>query len=61
MGREGITPADVVRACVSLRKQRRRMGLRNVRLELGRGSYRTIGKHLRLLALRELDRSRQRT
>jgi Plasmid replication region DNA-binding N-term len=58
MGREGITAADVVRACVALRKQRRRMGVRNVRLELGRGSYRTIGRHLKLLAFRDVDERR---
>lgn len=58
MGREGITPADVVRACVSLRKQRRRMGVRNIRLELGRGSYRTIGRHLKLLAFRDVSERR---
>lgn len=54
-GRKGITPADVVRACVSLIKQRRRIGPQNVRLELGRGSYTTISQHLRLLALRKED------
>ena len=52
-GRRGITAADVVRACVSLRKQRRRIGPKNVRLELGTGSYGTIVQHLRLLAFRD--------
>jgi hypothetical protein len=42
MGRKGITAADFACACVALRKQRRRLGPTNVRLELGRGSYRTI-------------------
>jgi hypothetical protein len=53
MGRNGITAADVARACVALRKQRRTLGPTNVRLELGRGSYRTIVRHLRLLAFRD--------
>jgi hypothetical protein len=54
-GRRGITAADVVRACVSLRKQRRRIGPKNVRLELGTGSYGTIVKYLRLLAFRDYN------
>jgi hypothetical protein len=58
MSRGGITPADVVRACVALRKQRRQMGVRNVRQELGRGSYRTIGRHLKLLAFRDVGERR---
>lgn len=53
-GRKGISAADVVRACVSLKKQRRKLGPTNVRLELGKGSYRTIVRHLRLLAIREV-------
>ena len=53
-GRKGVSAADVVCACVELRKQRRKLGPTNVRLELGRGSYRTIVRHLKLLAF--LDR-----
>src|ERR1700752_4337993 len=52
-GRRGITAADVVRACVSLRRQRRRIGPKNVRLELETGSYGTIVRYLRLLAFRD--------
>lgn len=55
-GRKGISAADVVRACVSLKKQRRKLGPTNVRLELGKGSYRTIVRHLRLLAIREVGK-----
>ena len=51
MGRRGITAADVVAACVSLKRQRLLPSLRNVRLELGRGGYGTIQKYLGLLAL----------
>lgn len=50
MGRIGITAADVVTACVSLNRQQRSIGLRNLRLELGRGSYGTIYKHVRMLS-----------
>lgn len=52
-GRKGITAADVVRACVALRRQNRKLGPANVRLELGRGSYGTITRHLRMLAFIE--------
>ncbi|WP_196304057.1 DNA-binding protein [Ralstonia solanacearum] len=48
--------SDVVRACVSLRQQGRRLGPSNVRLELGRGSMTTISRHLRRLALRDVHR-----
>ena len=48
-GRPGIQLADVWRACEALRKQGRRIGPTNVRLELGTGSYSTIVKHLRAL------------
>jgi len=51
MGRRGISLVDVIRATVALRKQGRVAGPFNLRLELGRGSYRTIGRHLRRLAL----------
>lgn len=54
MGRKGVTPAEVVAACVQLKRQRRAVGLRNLRLELARGSYSTIAKRLRQLALVEV-------
>lgn len=54
MGRKGVTPADVVAACVQLKRQRRVVGLRNLRLQLARGSYSTIAKCLRQLALVEI-------
>lgn len=54
-GRRGITAADVVRACVVLRKQGRRLGPTNVRIELGTGSYETIVRYLRLLAFRDYN------
>ena len=47
----GITMADVVRATVALRKQGRVAGPQNVRLELTRGSYSTICRYMRRLAL----------
>lgn len=52
MPRTGISRADVVRAYVALLKQGRIPGPRNVRLELGTGSYTTIQSHLQALALR---------
>ena len=52
MGRRGITAVDVVRAYVALLKQGRAPGPQNLRLELGRGSYTTIAKHVERLALR---------
>jgi len=51
MGRPGISKADVVRAYVSLMKQRREPSLQNLRLEIGRGSYSTIASHVASLAL----------
>lgn len=49
-GRPGITFAEVTEACDRLATQGRAIGPKNVRLELGgRGSYQTIGKHLRTL------------
>lgn len=48
-GRKGITLEDVQAACESLGRQGRKVGPKNVRLELGRGSYETITKHLRAL------------
>ena len=51
-GRPGVTLVDVVRACVVLVQQKRRVGPSNVRAELGRGSMTTISLHLRRLARR---------
>ncbi|WP_371934469.1 DNA-binding protein [Burkholderia pseudomallei] len=55
-GRPGITLVDVVRACVALMQQRRRVGPSNVRSELGRGSMTTISRHLGRLALHDRHR-----
>lgn len=55
MGRHGITTVDVVRAYVALLKQGRLPGPQNLRLELARGSYTTIAKHVERLALRHID------
>ena len=52
MGRPGITDVDVVRAYVALLKQGRVPGPQNLRLELARGSYTTIAKHVARMALR---------
>jgi len=66
MPRTGITKVDVVRAYVALIKRQCLPGPRNIRLELGTGSYSTISQHLRALALRHLllhppvNRRRQR-
>ena len=46
-----VTTVDVLRALVALRKQGRVAGPSNLRLELARGSYSTICRHLRKLAL----------
>lgn len=54
MGRKGVTSIDVVTACVELKRQGRAVGVRNLRLELARGSYGTIAKCLRHLALVEI-------
>ncbi len=51
MARKGITLVDVILAVISLREQGRRPTPTNVRLELGRGSYSTITRLLRRLAL----------
>lgn len=62
MGRPGVSKTDVVQAYVALLKQKRQPTLVNVRLEIGRGSYSTIGAHLRSLQLvkpRTNDRQRQ--
>jgi hypothetical protein len=53
-GRKGITRVDVVRACIALIKQGRRIGPTNVRLELGTGSMSTISHHLRTLAFQNV-------
>lgn len=50
-GRPGITLEDVKEAVESLRRQGRHIGPVNVRLELRRGGYGTITKHLRTLGL----------
>lgn len=46
-----VQAADVVRAYVSLLKQRRSPSLLNIRLELGRGSLSTIATQLERLSL----------
>jgi hypothetical protein len=51
MKQRGITMVDVLRATVALRKQGRVAGPQNLRLELERGSYSTICRHMRRLAL----------
>ncbi|MBL0392763.1 DNA-binding protein [Ramlibacter monticola] len=48
-GRPGVTLAEVLRACEALKAQGRAVGPTNVRLELGRGSFNTIVRHLRAL------------
>lgn len=55
MARPGIELADVVRAYVSLLRQKREPTLCNLRLELQTGSYSTIAQHL--AALRFVGRS----
>lgn len=60
MARTGITPIDTVRAYIALRKQNREPTLVNLRLELGKGSYSTLQKHMRMLAFRQKDRLRAR-
>jgi len=49
MGRPGLERADVIRAYVALVKQRRQPTLCNLRLELGKGNYSTIGAQLESL------------
>jgi hypothetical protein len=48
-GRPGVTLDDVRAACLTLQDQGRVIGPTNVRLELGRGSFATITRHLRTL------------
>lgn len=55
MKNKGITGADVARACIALKLSRRRISAVNIRLELGRGSYSTISKHLKRLALTQIE------
>jgi hypothetical protein len=45
---------------LTLRKQGRVVGPFNLRLELGRGSYSTIGRHIRQLALTHTGLRRRR-
>jgi hypothetical protein len=52
MPRKGISSVDVIRAYVALIKQGRLPGPRNLRLEMGTGSYTTIEQHMKKLALR---------
>lgn len=51
MARKGIGLTDVVIAVISLKKQGRRPTPTNVRLEMGKGSFSTITRLLRKLAL----------
>jgi len=48
-GRPGVTLDDVRAACACLEKQGRVVTAVNVRLELGRGSFTTLQRHLRTL------------
>lgn len=59
-GRPGVTLEDVRQACEALKAQGRKVGPTNVRLELGRGSFETIGKHLRALGYARTPRTRKR-
>jgi hypothetical protein len=51
MGRPGVSKTEVVQAYVALLKQKREPSLLNLRLQLGRGSYSTIGAHVASLKL----------
>ncbi len=48
-GRPGVSIDDVLQAIDALQKQGRHPGPVNVRLELGRGSYSTITRYLRVI------------
>lgn len=61
MPRNGISSADVVKAYVSLIKQRRQPTLLNLRLELGVGSYSTIAAHLERLSFVQESKRFRRT
>lgn len=50
-GRPGITLEDVRLAADNLTRQGRIIGPTNIRLELGRGSFNTIQRHLRALGI----------
>ncbi|MFN3736777.1 DNA-binding protein [Hydrogenophaga sp.] len=61
-GRPGVTLDDVRAACIRLEDEGRFVGAVNVRLELGRGSYTTIQRHLRVLGyVGEVSASRRKT
>lgn len=60
MARKGITGADVVRAYVELQREGRAPSLLNLRLQLGRGSYSTIARHLRTFAFAQLPAAARR-
>lgn len=59
-GRPGLTLEEVLKACEALKTQGRKVGPTNVRLELGRGSFQTIGKHLRALGYAPTLRTRRK-
>ncbi|MFN9708391.1 MAG: hypothetical protein ACK53K_03880 [Burkholderiales bacterium] len=61
MEQKKVQAADVVRAYVSLLKQRRSPSLLNIRLELGRGSFATIATQLERLSLVREGRRFRRT
>lgn len=61
MEQMNVQAADVVRAYVSLLKQRRSPSLLNIRLELGRGSFSTIATQLARLSLVRDGRRFRRT
>lgn len=58
MARPGLSAADVVRAYVALLRQGRLPGPTNLRLELGKGSFSTIAKHIERLAFVQPPRRR---
>jgi hypothetical protein len=59
-GRPGVTLEDVRQACDALAQQGRRVGPTTVRLELGRGGYGTITKHLRTLGFTRAPATRKK-
>lgn len=60
-GRPGLTEEDVRLACEALKAQGRKIGPVVVRLQLGRGGYDTIIKHLRSLGYGKDDESRPKS
>lgn len=58
-GRPGVTLDDVRLASDALKAQGRVVGPTNVRLELGRGSFETIVKHLRALGYERKKQERK--